>query len=230
MAIFNKLHQFFVVLFLGTVFTVKAGYYTREINLSNDAEVAKVAQELFYRETQVTDQQTDLKRDMTLQEREQELHRAKAELLQKVKSDGNIFVCVLKKDKEVYGILYCKHGHRNAGLVECMQSKVYNENGIKRYVSNNFTIVMQSMTQYAEAFYKGMSMKSIAVHSMSKETASFYTGHGYRLLSEEEANDLYYTTADNLAFLLGLPLLIVFLPIYALYKACDWGIYYKELY
>ncbi len=229
MAIFNKLHKFFVVLFLGTVFSVKAGYYTREINLNDDTEVTQVAQELFYREAQVTDKHTGLKRDMTFAEREQELHRAKAELLQKAKSNGNVFVSVLTKDKQIYGILYCKYGHRHPGMVECMRSKVYNENGIKRYIRNNFTAVMQSMTEYAEIFYKNMSMKSIAVHSISKDNASFYTGYGYRLLNEEEANHLYYTTADNIAFLLGLPLLIAFFPIYMLYKACDWGIYYKEL-
>jgi hypothetical protein len=230
MAIFNKLHKFFVVLLLGTVFTAQAGYYTREINLTDDAEVTKVAQELFYREHQVTDQQTGLTRAMTSAEREQELSRAKDELLEKANNNSNIFVSVLAKDKQIYGILYCKYGHRNAGMVECMRSKVYNQSGVKRYISNNFITVMQSMTQYAEAFYKGMSMKSIVIHAMSKDNASFYTGYGYRLLNEQEANDLYYTTAENVAFLLGLPLLIAFFPIYMLYKACDWGIYYKELY
>lgn len=229
MAIFNKLHKFFIVLFLGTVFTAKAGYYTREINLADDAEVIKAAQELFYREHQVTDRQTGLARDMNCIEREQELFRAKDELLQKAKNNGNIFVCVSRKNKQVYGILYCKHGHRAAGMVECISSRVYNQVGAKRYISNDFTAVMQTMVEYAEAFYKGMSMKNVTVHSMSKEDASFYTGHGYRLLNEQEANDLYYTTADNVAFLLGLPLLIAFFPFYALYKACDWGIYYKEL-
>ena len=229
MAIFNKLHKFFIILFLGTGFMVKAGYYTREINLADDAEVTKAAQELFYREHQITDQQTGLNRDMTLTEREQELRRAKDELLQQAKSNGNVLVCVSRKDSQIYGILYCKHGHRVAGMVECMRSKVYNEASVRRYISNNFTAVMQSMTQYAEAFYKGMSMTSIVVHCMSKDNASFYTGHGYRLLSEEEANDLYYTTAENVAFLFGLPVLIALFPIYMLYKACDWGIYYKEL-
>jgi hypothetical protein len=229
MAIFNKLHKFFVVLFLGTVFTVKAGYYTREINLNDDTEITKVAQILFYKEYQVTDRQTGLNRDMTFQEREQELDRAKTEVQQKVQDKSNMFVCISTKDKQIYGIVYYQYEHRKAGMVECMRSKVCPQGGVKRYVSNNFTPVMQSMTQYAEAFYKGMSMKSIAIHCVSKNEASFYTGQEYRLLNQEEANDLYYTAADNLAFLLGLPLLIVFFPIYVLYKACDWGIYYKEL-
>ncbi len=225
MTIVNTLHKCFIVLCLGTISAVKAGYYTREINLSDDFEVTFVAQELFFKENKVTDRKTGVSRDMTVEERQQELVRAKAEVFNKASDCNIILVCISVKENKIYGILHCQSGKRRPGMVEFKKSRVLCDTSFfKFWQTSNFDLIMQSMTQYAEAFYKGKCM-SIAIHVMSKDDASFYTKHGYRILTPEQANDLYYTTTDNVRFLV----MALFLPIWALGQACDWGIFYKEL-
>ncbi len=227
MTIFNKLHKFFIVLFLGTTFSVTAEYYAyaREINLNSDYEVTKVAQELFFNETKVTDRKTGIRRDMTVEEYKQEFIRAKTEVRQNATGSKAIFVCIIQDN--IVGAVCCQYGHRKSGMVEIIKSKVFGDTLF--YPARDFNSIMETMTQYIELFYRSRGMQSIIVHVLSKHDASFYTQYGYRLLSSEEANNIYYTTTDNAMFVLGLPFIIALFPIYALYKACDWGIFYKEL-
>lgn len=229
MTIFNKLHKFFVVLFLGFSCMIKAEYYTREINLDNDSEVTQVAQLLFYRQHAVRDSQTGVERPMSYEECQLELIRAKKEVKQNVVGNKKIFVCLSTHNGQVYGVLCCQSCYRKAGMVEYIRSKVLKNNDCKILPKDTFEIVMLSMTSYAETFYKALSMSSIAVHVMSKDDASFYTKYEYRALNPEEADELYYTPVDHTAFGLVLPLVIAFFPLYIAYKAFDWGIFYKQL-
>lgn len=229
MTIFNKLHKFFIVIFLGMSFVVKAEYYTRELNLGNDFEVTQVAQLLFYKERKVRDFQTGVERPMSYEECQLELDRAKQEVRQNALNNKKIFICLSTKNSEIYGILCCEVGRRKLGMVEYTRSRVNKNNDWKFWKEDTFNIVMLSMTNYAETFYTALSMKSIAVHVISKDDASFYTKHGYRILNNEEADELYYTAVDQMMFVLGLPFIIAFFPFYMVYKACDWGIFYKQL-
>jgi hypothetical protein len=216
----NKLIYFFA---LSTIFSIEAGYHSRQLDVTNDSEVSGAAKVFFYKNSRVyshtyytthyrwvphktytsttsrsssgektssesvhTDwrrelyqESHDVYRSMNEQECAAEMARARSEVLNLYNQRKNIFVCISDRENMICGFLLAEHGNRQADLAEYKKVYVYSAFNADSY------FVMHSMTQFAEKFYKDLSMNGIAI-DLASQDSSFYTENGYVLLSRGE--------------------------------------------
>lgn len=215
-----------------SIFSTQNQFYTREINVSDDYEVSQAAKLLISEKKRIYDSETKKYRDMTKVEIENELLKAKLEVIQNQGKNQHILVCVSFTDGKLKGMLYCKYGHRTSDMVEFVKYKFFDDSIWTSFWSTSFNKeVMLSMAQYAENFYRNLSMKSLVVYTHNESVREFFTAQEYRHLSKEDANAMYWTTSEHLcSFGVGL----ILLPFTILYLAATKDnnnsyVYYKEL-
>lgn len=187
--------QLFLSIFaVSSIIAIQADYYTREINIADDYEVSQAAQLLIGDNKRVYDTETKAYRDKTENELQKDFLTAKIQVIESQGQNQHIFVCLSNKDGRLTGILYCKYGHRrksDSDMVEILQMKSYKDqswiNSINFWSTDNSNDVILSMMQYAEHFYKKLSMKSIIKIFFNKDE-KIYLNQGYRILTKEEAN------------------------------------------
>jgi site-specific recombinase XerD len=227
----NKIVYSFMFVF-GSIFSTQSQFYTREINVFNFYEVSQAAKFLIEENTRVYDPKTKSYRDKTKDEIKKELSDAEQQVMLNQGKNQHIFVCVSSTDGYIKGILHCQYGHRQSGMVEFMKYEFFNDFSWTSFCSNSFNKdVMLSMTQYAENFYRNLSMKSVVALKYNQIEREFFASQKYSHLSKEDANKMYWTASEHLGwFAAG----CILFPLALFYLALtqnnnDSYVYYKEL-
>ncbi|MBI2344453.1 hypothetical protein HYV10_00065 [Candidatus Dependentiae bacterium] len=233
---------FLSIFFIELALTAQSSLYTREINIADDYELSKATELLMSDNKRIYDKETKAYRNKTSLELENEFLEAKQKVIQNQGKNQHIFVCVSSENGSIKGILYCKYGHRRqSDMVEILKVKVDKDQSwtasINFWSKDNSNDVMLSMIQYAENFYRKLSMKSIIKISFNKNESN-YLDQGYRLITKEESNKILFLS-EAMGDIVGAACGSVIIHVLT-FGLCDAGqlftktvdnlcIYYKEL-
>lgn len=204
-----NIFKFFLLTFV-SIASIEAAFSTKRLTVDDKIEIMQVAKvianinnkifshveffsEWSYKDKQYRTNYRDVYRPMNSREIEEEIDRAKVNILTIIKSGYDIFVCSDLSENILYGfILAIPYAYQNCSLIE--YRRIY----ISPAGKLDYYNVMNSMKNFTENFYKNLSIyQGIALKS-GISNSSFFLHHGYKELSETEKSSLGFTEKTSI--------------------------------